>query len=272
MLSAPIMADAMCCAQAIDTGPDVGAGALHGLRVALRRLRALWWAYRPLLDSKLYKDQCDAFREIADAAGATREWDVLQELLETDGQGRKWHSKLARAVGQQRALAFEASRERTDSRRVDQTLHCALGSCQAQLAALALPPALPVLVRSRVDLVVQAVRKHAARALRRGHHTNASLHAVRIGMKKLRYLLEFFSPLLAEIPGDATKWLSMIQERLGALNDVVVSKTLVRRHANALGSRKTLRKALHRLKKREKWLVSEARKVLRGHNALIDRT
>ena len=62
----------------------------------------------------------------------------------------------------------------------------------------------------------------------------------------------------------------MIQERLGALNDVVVSKTLVRRHANALGSRKTLRKVLRRLKKREKRLVSEVKKVLHGHNALID--
>jgi CHAD domain-containing protein len=160
--------------------------------------------------------------------------------------------------------------ERTDSKRVDQTLRCALGSCQAQLAALALLPTLPVFARSRIDLVVRAVRKHAARALQRGHHTNASLHAVRIEMKKLRYLLEFFSPLLAEIPGGAPKWLSMIQERLGALNDVVVSKTLVRRHATALGSRKTIRKALHRLKKREKWLVSEARKVLREHNALIN--
>jgi hypothetical protein len=115
-----------------------------------------------LLDSKLYKDQCDAFRLIADGAGATREWDVLHELLEADGQGRRWHSKLAAAVGQQRARAFEASRKWTGSRRVDQTLHCALGSCQAQLAALALPPALPVFVRSRIDLVVQAVRKQAA--------------------------------------------------------------------------------------------------------------
>ncbi|CAN7792131.1 CHAD domain-containing protein [Caballeronia sp. LjRoot34] len=128
---------------------------------------------------------------------------------------------------------------------------CALGSCQAQLAALALRPALPVFARSRIDLVVRAVRKHTARALRRSHHTDASLHAVRIEITKLRYLLEFFSPLLTKVPGGDPKWLSMIQEWLGALNDVVVSKTLVQRHANVLDSRKTLRKALRRLKKHE---------------------
>lgn len=264
MLGASIMADAVCCAQTIDTGPDAGAEALHGLRVALRRLRALWWAYRPLLDTKLYKDQCDAFKQIADAAGATREWDVLQELLKTDGLGRKWHSNLANAVGQQRTPAFEASHERTDSSRVDQTLNCALGSCQAQLAALASPPALPVFARSRIDLVVRAVRKQAARALQRGHHTNASLHAVRIEMKKLRYLLELFSLLLPDVAGSDPKWLSMIQDRLGALNDVVVSKALVRQHANEPGSRKTLRKAIRRLQKREKRLMSEVKKALRG--------
>src|SRR5471032_563274 len=165
LLSAPIMADAMYCARAIDTGPDVSAEALHGLRVALRRLRALWWAYRPLLDAKLYKDQCDAFRQIADAVGVTREWDVLQGLLATDGEGRKRHSKLANSVGQQRALAFEAGRERADSNRVDRKLNCALRSCQAQLDALGLPPALPEFARSRIDLVVRAVRKDVRRAL-----------------------------------------------------------------------------------------------------------
>lgn len=37
----------------LDSNPEV----LHKLRVALRRLRSLWWAYEPLLDRKDAKFQ-----------------------------------------------------------------------------------------------------------------------------------------------------------------------------------------------------------------------
>jgi hypothetical protein len=54
---------------------------LHKLRVALRRLRSLWWAYEPLLDRKDAKFQRGEFKSLATAAGKTRDWDVLRDLL-----------------------------------------------------------------------------------------------------------------------------------------------------------------------------------------------
>ena len=53
----------------------------HKLRIALRRLRSLWWAYEPLLhrqDAELHREQ---FKRLADAAGNTRDWDVALELF-----------------------------------------------------------------------------------------------------------------------------------------------------------------------------------------------
>src|ERR1700677_1169891 len=54
---------------------------VHKLRIALRRLRSLWWAYEPLLDvqdAELHREQ---FKRLADAAGSTRDWDVARELF-----------------------------------------------------------------------------------------------------------------------------------------------------------------------------------------------
>jgi len=43
---------------------------LHKLRVALRRLRSLWWAYEPLLDGKDAKLQHEEFKYLAYAVEA----------------------------------------------------------------------------------------------------------------------------------------------------------------------------------------------------------
>src|SRR5262245_55719011 len=47
-LAAPLVDEAL--AQNASIHADATPESLHQLRVALRRLRSLWWAYRPLLD------------------------------------------------------------------------------------------------------------------------------------------------------------------------------------------------------------------------------
>lgn len=68
---------------------DEHAEVLHKLRVSLRRLRSLLWAYRPLLDRDLDDKQRALFKKLAGAAGKTRDRDILLELLdETSGANR----------------------------------------------------------------------------------------------------------------------------------------------------------------------------------------
>ncbi|MFM0632713.1 CHAD domain-containing protein [Paraburkholderia xenovorans] len=77
--AAPLVEQAVEHATALRENPD--AEVLHKLRVALRRLRSLLWAYRPLLDRDLDDKQRALFKHLAGAAGRTRDWDILIELL-----------------------------------------------------------------------------------------------------------------------------------------------------------------------------------------------
>ena len=55
-----------------------------------------------------------------------------------------------------------------------------------------------------------------------------SLHALRIGIKRLRYAIEFFDPMLPGKSGTATiKRLAGLQEELGQLNDLASAGTLL---------------------------------------------
>ena len=49
--AAPLVSDAIAYANAVRDDPSPEA--LHKLRVSLRRLRSLWWAFAPLLEGQL---------------------------------------------------------------------------------------------------------------------------------------------------------------------------------------------------------------------------
>jgi adenylate cyclase len=65
--------------------------------------------------------------------------------------------------------------------------------------------------------------RNKVRRLAVAAHTDdpASLHALRIGIKRLRYALEFFSPLARErVLGRVLTQLAALQDTLGQLNDL----------------------------------------------------
>ena len=53
------------------------------------------------------------------------------------------------------------------------------------------------------------------------------LHRTRIQIKRLRYVLEYFSPLLAKAAHKRIKRLTSLQNALGELNDAVVGAGLL---------------------------------------------
>ena len=104
-LAAPLVDEAL--SQSASIHADASPESLHQLRVALRRLRSLWWAYGPLLDRQENARQRALYRFLADAAGKTRDWDILLELL----AGEKNEESEAGALGAAPACLLEA-RER----------------------------------------------------------------------------------------------------------------------------------------------------------------
>ncbi|HZZ03518.1 CHAD domain-containing protein, partial [Paraburkholderia sp.] len=80
--AAPLVDEAIEHASVVreDASPE----ALHKLRVSLRRLRSLWWAFEPLLDKGENTRQRALYKYLATAAGKTRDWDILIELITQD--------------------------------------------------------------------------------------------------------------------------------------------------------------------------------------------
>jgi CHAD domain-containing protein len=81
----PLVAEALEHASALEDGAD--AETLHKLRVSLRRMRTLLWAYRPILNEKFDNEQRALLKSLANAAGNTRDWDILISLVKEGNEG-----------------------------------------------------------------------------------------------------------------------------------------------------------------------------------------
>lgn len=236
---------------------------LHKLRVALRRLRSLWWAYEPLLDKKDAKFQRDEFKSLADAAGKTRNWDVLRDLLAADPSTKHSFTALIQLVDEHRADALSFSRRAIGNAGVEQILAQALAGARHQLDARATSPSLAAFAEERVKLAEKALKKRVARAASPNDVGYAALHEVRIAGKKLRYLLEFFSPVLDGSHQATIERLSGVQDELGRLNDLVTSETLLREYANQLGEPKHVKEAVRYLQDQKLHHMHKAHEILR---------
>jgi CHAD domain-containing protein len=109
--AAPLVDQAIELAKGVreDASPET----LHKLRVSLRRLRSLWWAFAPLLDKVENARQRAVYKFLATAAGKTRDWDILIELLsQADGDAQGLMPKLEQA-------------RRNCTPRTSRILHCA---------------------------------------------------------------------------------------------------------------------------------------------------
>lgn len=211
---------------------------MHQARVALRRLRAAWSVFRVLVPEPGMGSQKAEMRKLASILGVARDWDVfrletlpaLPESLTSDA-GTK-------------ALIAESDTKRKEARDLAQHYVAAPGYTLALLdIARAFyrqswsgnPATLEARSLPLTEFASRVMSKRWRAALKRGAVTGtvepASLHPLRIELKKLRYGGEFFAALF---PRKATKkflkLLSDIQDHLGRINDA----TTVVRVASAL--------------------------------------
>jgi CHAD domain-containing protein len=127
-LARPLVSDALSCAAALDTNSD--AEVLHKLRVSLRRLRTLWWAYKPILDADFDANQRDLYRSLASAAGNTRDWDILIKLVQAFSD-----AELLQALHRERDQTSDSSRELLSHAGIGQVLQDALQEGKRELEA-----------------------------------------------------------------------------------------------------------------------------------------
>ena len=203
---------------------------IHQMRVATRRLRAALRLFRPLLPADLAGALTEPLRELMDVLGQARDYDVLlAEIAEPVLQALPDEPRLAALVGiiterrfdrRHTAVAFLRSpRFGSLVLQVLATLHAHGESLKVGDGRTA--QAAPTLA-AFADKHLRRLRKKVVRLAAAARIDNPpSLHALRIGIKRLRYALEFFAPLAApQAMRRVLGRLAGLQETLGQINDL----------------------------------------------------
>lgn len=233
--------------RAHDPGTRLGedAEALHNLRVAVRRLRAVIRALAPGFPAPARQHLIGELQWLGQISTGVRDLDVQLARLE--------QYRITLPVGHRAGLAslqtyMESERARLravllaglDSRRYFQLL--------ARLEAFAFTRS-----RARRQLRDAAAQEPIAQAgarglkrawqrlLKRGEKITGppapeDLHALRIRAKRLRYLLEFLQELTGKRGRRLVKRLVELQDLLGAYHDAVVTAEFVRQYVGGTGT------------------------------------
>jgi triphosphatase len=209
---------------------------VHQARVAIRRLRSAFRLFSPVLAGDFVEIYSPRWRELAGHLGSARDWDVfLTETL----------APLEEAFPADADLAVLRARGDETQRKAQDSAGIALRQKEYSQLLLAFSAALfreaPPTIAVRGKNSGASLRKFASERLEKrakaieklaGEHGKMNAerrHELRIAFKKLRYALEFFSPILSRkrLTSYQTS-LATIQDLLGTLNDQVTASRLIK--------------------------------------------
>ncbi|MBK9020444.1 MAG: CYTH and CHAD domain-containing protein [Sulfuritalea sp.] len=202
---------------------------IHQMRVATRRLRAALRLFAPMLTESLVESLRQPLANLMEHLGRARDLDVLLDeianpvltalpdeprlpALASDITNRRYAARV-------QALALLASPG------YGLTLLSVLEALHAGDATGDGKTSLRDFATQRLGRLHRKLRRLAAAA---DPEQPASLHALRIAVKRLRYAMEFFAPLVPAKAFDrALRRLADAQETLGQLNDLTNAGTLL---------------------------------------------
>ena len=209
---------------------------VHQARVAIRRLRSAFRLFSPALAADFVAVYSPRWKKLAGHLGSARDWDVfLTETL----------APLEEAFPGDADLAVLRARGDETKRRAQESAGVALRQQEYSQLLLAFSAALfrarPPTIAAREKDDAVSLRKFAGERLEKrakaiqklarehGKMNAERRHELRIAFKKLRYALEFFSPILSRkhLSHYQTS-LSTIQDLLGTLNDQVTASRLIK--------------------------------------------
>ncbi|MBS1140119.1 MAG: adenylate cyclase [Proteobacteria bacterium] len=207
---------------------------IHQARVALRRLRSAIKLFAPVLPPEFVAAYGQTWQTLAGALGDTRNWDVfLEETLPPIAAAFPDNKDIKRLRKAAQRRANSARKSVIGLLAVSEYPRLLL-EFTAAIYTLSDTLALPL-----KDFAKQQIASHAKKARklanRHAELSPAERHKMRIAFKKLRYTLEFFTPLLPQKrlkPYLAA--LAQLQDELGLINDHVTAETLI---AEALAGR-----------------------------------
>lgn len=207
---------------------------IHQARVALRRLRSAIKLFAPILPADFVAVYGRSWQTLAGALGEARNWDVfLEETLPPMQQAfphnhdiRRLHNEARRRVKSARHAIRKLLTVKEYPRLLLEftaAIHALTDSIDTPLKAFA---------GHRIADHTRSVRKMAERYAELDPEQR---HIMRLRFKKLRYAMEFMSPLLPTSGMKAyLSALAALQEALGLINDQVTAELLIN---DALGQK-----------------------------------
>lgn len=197
---------------------------IHQMRVALRRLRAAMRLFRAALPGDLDVHLLPPLRQLMMVLGTARDLDVLAaEIVAPVVAALPEEPRiaaLASLVAERRHCAHQQAVALLGAADYGRLLLLAMARLNGLAADEAEAADTPLVVFAMAHLKrLRHKTLQLAHAMRQDDP--ASLHALRIAAKRLRYALEFFVPLLpARRVATLIDHLSQLQDKLGKLNDL----------------------------------------------------
>lgn len=221
-----LLDEARAAADRLDDAAD--AEALHDFRVAVRRLRSTFRAWRGELKGSVRRKHREELRALQAATGAGRDAEVALEWL--DGlrpslhpAHRRGHDWLVARLRSRHDAAMAHAREGVRARydALEERLRPRLERLTLTVHLGEMTPG-PTFARA----FAEKARAHADRVVRRlsavtGAEHRDGLHAARIAVKRLRYLVEPLRPHVRGA-GSIVKRCKRLQDVLGDANDAHV--------------------------------------------------
>jgi len=194
---------------------------IHQMRVATRRLRAAMRLFAPHLPPGFADQLLPPLRQLMERLGRARDLDVLlAEISMPVMQALPDEPRLAALVGAVTDRQY-AAREAA-LRHLQSAVHGRLMLLAAALLdGLAETPAQETLAAFATGRLKRLRKRVLALAETAAADDPASLHRLRIGIKRMRYALEFFAPLSSgRAQSRLLSELGALQDKLGQLNDL----------------------------------------------------
>jgi CHAD domain-containing protein len=205
---------------------------LHDMRVATRRMRAAFRVFSPYFDPDALQPFLKGLQRTGRALGGVRDLDVFMEkaqryLDELPEEERASLDPLLADWREQREAKRAQMLEHLDSKRYQQFVRD-FGEFLLTEGAGALPVPADEPLPHHVCHLVPALIYNRYQVVR-GYETViegapiATLHALRIDCKRLRYSLEFFREVLGPEAEDVIREVVTVQDHLGNLHDADVA-------------------------------------------------
>jgi inorganic triphosphatase YgiF len=207
---------------------------VHQMRVATRRLRAAMRMFRPVLPAGFAEQLVPPMRELMCALGQARDLDVLMaEIVAPVAAALPNEPRLTDLAGAvtNRLYAVRANIRHVLLQPGYGQLLLTAGSL-LQRSPFIEPPAASETAPSLLQFADHRLHRLLKKILELADAARVdyppSLHQLRIGIKRLRYAIEFFGPMIPGKTGAvAIKRLAGLQDELGQLNDLASAGNLL---------------------------------------------